>query len=332
MSENGRSLPIGVLGLGTCTPDRVLTNKDFEQLVDTSDEWIVSRTGIRERRILAPDQKPSDIASVAARRAIEDAGLTVGDIDSIIYCTYTPDYVMPSAACIIQQMLGIPSCMAVDLNGACTGFVYGLQNAFAQVKSGLAKRVLVIACDCASRLIDYSDRSICVLFGDGAGAVVVGEVPEGRGIVGNYSGCDGNGAFLICQKVGGAAFRPTPENLTGTDHFMQMNGREVFKFAVRVVNEALEGALRNAEMKIEEVDLLVPHQANVRIINAAMERFGFNPESVVINMDKFGNTSSASIPLALQTAREDGRLKQGTTVATVAFGAGLTYGATILRW
>lgn len=323
---------IGILGLGTAVPDRVLTNADLERMVDTTDEWIITRTGIRERRILADGQKPSDIALPAAQRALEDAGLTAADVDAVIYSSYTPDHLMPSASCAIQHRLGMKPCLAIDQNAACSGFVFGLQTAWALVRSGLVRRVLLIGVDANSRVIDYTDRNTCVLFGDGAGAVVVGEVPEGRGVLGNFAGCDGSGGELISLKVGGAGNPVTPETVHSKERYIQMNGREVFKFAVRALNEALEAAGEDAGVAVEQLELLVPHQANVRIIRSAMERFNLREDQVVINMDRYGNTSAASIPLALETAREECRLKQGTLCGLVAFGAGLTYGATILRW
>jgi len=301
-------------------------------MVDTSDEWIVSRTGIHERRILAPGQVPRDIALPAAERAIRDSGLKPTDIDAVLYCSYTPDHLMPSSSTALQHALGIPSCMAIDQNSACTGFVFGLQTAWALVRSGLAKHPLLIGADFNSRVVDYTDRNTCVLFGDGAGAVVLGAVPEGRGILGHCAGCDGGGGPLISLKVGGAGNPVTPENIESPDRFMRMNGREVYKFAVHAINDALERAAADAGITVSAMDLLVPHQANERIIRSAMEKFGLREDQVVINMDKYGNTSAASIPLALETAREEGRLKVGTTCGLVAFGAGLTYGATILRW
>jgi len=324
--------PIGILGLGVHVPDKILSNADLEKLVDTSDEWIQSRTGIRERRILSDGEFPSDIALIAAQRAIADAGLTAADIDAVIYCTYTPDHFMPPSSTLMQGKLGIPGCLCFDLNAACTGFVFGLQTVYSLVRAGLVKRPLLIGADCNSRVIDYTDRETCILFGDGAGAVVVGEVPEGRGILGNSSGSDGANAMFITQKIGAGAHPYDKENVQTKDRFMKMNGREVYKFAVRVINEALEDALRDAGLKMADVDLLVMHQANVRIIRSAMERFGFKEENVVINMDKYGNTSAASIPLALDSARREGKLHPGTLCGLVAFGGGLTFGATILRW
>lgn len=324
--------PIGIRGLGVCVPDRVLTNADLEKMVDTSDEWIISRTGIRERRIIGDDQVPTDLALVAARNALEDARLTPGDIGAVVYCSFVPDYMVPPSACIVQHKLGIPTCMAFDLNAACTGFVQGLQNAYSLVHSHLASNVLVIGCDCASRMVDWKDRNTCILFGDGAGAVVVGTVEEGRGLLGHDAGSDGSGAELLMKKVGAGAVPATPENVTHRDNFMQMNGREVFKFAVRALQESMERSLARAGLTSSDVDLLVPHQANIRIIQSAMERFGFTEDRVVINIDRYGNTSAASIPLALDTARLEGRLKPGTVCGLVAFGAGLTYASSVVRW
>lgn len=326
------TFPIGIQGLGVHLPEKVLSNADLERMVDTSDEWIVTRTGIRERRILKEGEPPSAIAVPAAQKAMADAGVDPKEIDGIIYCTYTPDHTIPPSSCLLQGKLGLPSCIAYDLNAACSGFVFGVQSGYSLIRSGLCKRVLVLGVDCNSRVIDYTDRETCVLFGDGAGAVVLGEVPEGRGILGFSAGSDGLGAFLISQKIGASAFPATAMNIESKDRFMKMNGREVYKFAVRVISEALDQAIADAGLKTEDIELLVPHQANVRIIDSAMERFGFKPENVVINMDKYGNTSAASIPLALDSARQDGRLVPGKTCALVAFGAGLTYGGIVLRW
>ncbi len=321
---------MGILGLGVSVPERVLTNADLEKMVDTSEEWIISRTGIRERRIIEDGRAPSELGIQAAERALEDASLAPADIDGILYCTFTPDYPMPPSACILQAKMGIPPCLAYDLNAACSGFIFGLQTAYGMVKSGSAKRILVVGADCNSRFTDYKDRSTCVLFGDGAGAVVVGETEKGRGILGNCAGVDGSGAFLIYQNSGGAVHPPAPDNVH--EQYIRMNGREVYKFAVSVFGPAVEQALDKAGLTIGDVDLMVPHQANISIIESAMQRFGFSPENVVINIDRYGNTSAGSIPLAMDTARQAGKLKAGTVCVLVAFGAGLTYGATVLRW
>lgn len=324
--------PIGILGLGTALPEKILTNKDLESLVDTTDEWIVTRTGIHERRILGESEKPIDIVLPAARRAIEESGLAPGDIDAVIHCTFTPDYALPSSACLVQGALGLKSGLAFDLNAACSGFVFGLQNGMALLRAGMARHVLVIGADFNSRVVDYTDRTTCVLFGDGAGAVVLGPVEEGHGILGNAAGADGASAMALTTLVGGCAHPVTRENFESKDRYMQMNGREVFKFAVRVFNEVFENAVADAGLTPSDIDLLVPHQANIRIIQSAMERYGFSNDRVVINIQKYGNTSAASIPLALETAREEGKLEKGKTCALVAFGGGLTYAATVLRW
>lgn len=324
--------PIGILGLGTCVPERVLTNEELARMVDTSDEWITTRTGIKERRILAEGQVPTDLSTKAVERAIEDSGIDPGEIGAIINATYIPDHQLPPTACLIQSKMKLPSSMCFDLNGACTGWLYGIQTAHALIRTGHVKKALVIGCDCNSRVVDWTDRQTCVLFGDGAGAVIVGETEEGRGILGNHAGSDGSGAGYIIQRIGGGAHPLTAENILSTERYMKMNGREVFKFAVRIFNDAVLKALDDAGLTIDDVDLFVPHQANVRIINAAMEKFGFERERVIINMDRYGNTSAASIPLALGTAREEGKLTAGKTCALVAFGAGLTYAATILKW
>jgi 3-oxoacyl-[acyl-carrier-protein] synthase-3 len=324
---------VGILGLGVGIPETVLTNADLEKMVDTTDEWIMTRTGIRERRILADDQNPSDIAVEAAQKALLDAGVEASEIDGIIYCSYTQEYIMPPTSGLLHGKLGIPGkCISFDLNAACSGFVNGLQTAWSLVQSGLCRKVLLLGVDCNSRMVDYSDRATCVLFGDGAGAVVIGEIEESRGIRGNFSGTDGGGALLIKSYGGAGAYPFSKKEYDMTARYMQMNGREVYKFAVKALAEAVDLALADAGMKNDEIDLLVPHQANLRIIESAIERFKIPASKTVMNMDVFGNTSAASIPLALNTARQDGRLKQGTTCALVAFGAGLTYAASILKW
>lgn len=326
------SRSFGVLGLGTSIPEKILSNRDLEGMVETSDEWIVTRTGIRERRILGEGERPLDIILPAARRAIEESGLKPADIDGVVCCTYTPDYLMPASACLIQGELGIGSGLCFDLNAACTGFVYGMQVGWSLLTAGLSKKLLLIGADFNSLVTDYTDRGTCILFGDGAGAVVLGEVPSGLGILGNHAGVDGKSWEYLKLPAGGSACPITKTNVESSDRFLQMNGREVFKFAVRAFNEAFEKAAKDAGIEPGEVDLLVPHQANIRIIQSAMDRYGINPDQVVINIENYGNTSAGSIPLALETARQEGKLKKGTICALVAFGGGLTYGATILKW
>ncbi len=323
---------VGILGIGSGVPKNVLTNEDLEKLVDTNDEWITSRTGIKKRHVLAEGEKPSMIVEEASRNAIEDSGVPLDKIDAVIVCTFTPDSPIPSVACLVQGRMGIPPCIAFDLNAACSGFVYGLQVAEGLIRTGMCEHPLVIGMDCVSRFINYKDRDTCVLFGDGAGAVVLGKVEEGRGFLGHHSGADGTGADLIIIREGGAGSPLTKDTVESDERFVKMNGREVFKFATRVISEAVEKALENAKLTTDDLDVLIPHQANIRIISAAADRFGIPMDRVVTNVHEYGNTSAGSVALALDTARAEGKIKEGQICALVAFGAGLTYGATIIRW
>lgn len=324
---------VGILGLGTCVPDKVLTNADLEKMVETDNEWIVTRTGIRERRILADEEMPSDIAIRAGKRALEDAGVAPEEINGIVYCTYTSDTAMPQASGVIHAGMGLGNdCISFDLNAACSGFVKGLQVAYSLIASGVRKKILLFGVDCNTRVVDYNDRATCVLFGDGAGAVVVGEVEKGRGVLGNNSGTDGSGRGLIKLGGGAGAYPFSQQHIPREERYIRMNGREVYKFAVKVLVETMEKSLADAQLTAADVDLLVPHQANYRIVESALDRFGFSHDKAVMNMDIYGNTSAASIPLALETARQDGRLKPGCVCGLVAFGAGLTYASTIIRW
>lgn len=324
--------PVGVIGTGKYVPEKILTNSDLEKMVDTNDEWIVSRTGIKERHIAAPDQATSDLAYEAAIKALESAGMTGSDLDLIIVATITPDSSFPSTACILQDRLGAKGAAAFDLSAACSGFVYGLASATSFIQSGMYNNALVIGADCLSRITDYTDRNTCVLFGDGAGAVVVGEVPEGRGFKAFDLGAEGAGGSLLQMEGGGSRMPASAETVENKKHYIYMNGREVFKFAVRVMGTATIEVLRKAGMERTDVDLFVPHQANIRIIQSAMQRLELPEEKVVVNVDKYANTSAASIPLALVEAAEEGRMKAGDTVLMVGFGGGLTWGASVLVW
>ncbi|KAA8784589.1 3-oxoacyl-[acyl-carrier-protein] synthase-3 [Paenibacillus sp. 4624] len=324
--------PVGIIGTGKYVPEKILTNSDLEKMVDTNDEWIVSRTGIKERHIAAPDQATSDLAYEAAIRALESAGMTGSDLDLIIVATITPDSSFPSTACILQDKLGAKGAAAFDLSAACSGFVYGLATATSFIQSGMYNNALVIGADCLSRITDYTDRNTCVLFGDGAGAVVVGEVPQGRGFKAFDLGAEGAGGSLLQIEGGGSRLPASAETVENKKHYIYMNGREVFKFAVRVMGTATIEVLRKAGMDRTDVDLFVPHQANVRIIQSAMQRLELPEEKVVVNVDKYANTSAASIPLALVEAAEEGRMKAGDTVLMVGFGGGLTWGASVLVW
>ncbi|KOY13624.1 beta-ketoacyl-ACP synthase III [Paenibacillus xylanivorans] len=324
--------PVGVIGTGKYVPEKILTNSDLEKMVDTNDEWIVSRTGIKERHIAAPDQATSDLAYEAAIKALESAGMTGSDLDLIIVATITPDSSFPSTACILQDKLGAKGAAAFDLSAACSGFVYGLATATSFIQSGMYNNALVIGADCLSRITDYTDRNTCVLFGDGAGAVIVGEVPEGRGFKSFDLGAEGAGGSLLQMEGGGSRLPASAETVENKKHYIYMNGREVFKFAVRVMGTATIEVLRKAGLERTDVDLFVPHQANIRIIQSAMQRLELPEEKVVVNVDKYANTSAASIPLALVEAAEEGRMKAGDTVLMVGFGGGLTWGASVLVW
>lgn len=323
---------VGILGTGKYVPEKILTNSDLEKMVDTNDEWIVSRTGIKERHIAAPEQATSDLAYEAAVKALESAGMTADELDLIIVATVTPDTFFPSTACILQEKLGAKKAAAFDLSAACSGFVYSLATATNFIKTGMYNNALIIGADCLSRITDYTDRNTCVLFGDGAGAVVIGEVPEGRGFLSFDLGAEGSGGHLLNLAAGGSREPASSATIEDKKHFIYMNGREVFKFAVRVMGSATEAVMAKAGKTKEEIDLFVPHQANIRIIQSAMNRLDLPPEKCVINVDKYANTSAASIPLALVEAAEQGRMKEGDTVLMVGFGGGLTWGACVLVW
>ncbi|WP_225999233.1 beta-ketoacyl-ACP synthase III [Paenibacillus sp. BJ-4] len=324
--------PVGVIGTGKYVPEKILTNKDLEAIVETSDEWIVSRTGIQERHIAAPEQATSDLAYEAAIKALKSAGMKAEDLDLIIVATVTPDTAFPSTACILQDKLGAKGAAAFDLSAACSGFVYGLATATSFIKTGIYNNALIIGADCLSRITDYTDRNTCVLFGDGAGAVVIGEVPEGRGFQSFDLGAEGAGGSLLKLEAGGSRLPASADTIENKQHYIYMNGREVFKFAVRVMGTATVDVLEKAGLTKDDIDLFVPHQANIRIIQSAMQRLDLPEEKVVVNVNKYANTSAASIPLALVEAAEQGRMKEGDRILMVGFGGGLTWGASVLVW
>ncbi|CAG7603474.1 3-oxoacyl-[acyl-carrier-protein] synthase 3 protein 1 [Paenibacillus solanacearum] len=323
---------VGVLGTGRYVPERVLTNHELEKMVDTNDEWIVTRTGIRERRIAAPEQASSDLAYEASKIALDKAGISPEEIDLIIVATITPDMSFPSTACILQDKLGAKKAAAFDLSAACSGFIYSLANASNFIATGTYKYALVVGAECLSKITDYTDRNTCILFGDGAGAVVLGPVAEGRGFKSFELGADGTGGPLLKVEAGGSRCPASPQSLEGKQHFIYMAGAEVFKFAVRIMGSAAEDALRKAGIDKSDVDLLVPHQANIRIIQSALQRLALSEDKCMINLHKYGNVSAASIPIALAEADEEGRLKEGDCVVLVGFGGGLTWGASVLVW
>ncbi|TKI59273.1 ketoacyl-ACP synthase III [Brevibacillus antibioticus] len=323
---------VGILSTGSYTPERVLTNFDLEKMVETSDEWIVSRTGIRERRISSPEQASSDLAYEAAKEALEKANISAEQLDMIIVATVTPDMSFPSTACLLQEKLGATRAAAMDLSAACTGFLYGITTATQFIQNGLYKKVLVVGVETLSKITNYKDRNTCVLFGDGAGAAVIGEVTEGYGFQSFELGADGSGGSLLCMPAGGSRTPASAESVEQGLHYLYMAGGEVFKFAVRVMNSATEAVLSKAGVSKDEIDLLVPHQANKRIIDSAVQRFGLSEDKVAINLDRYGNMSSASIPVALDEAVKAGRVKEGDNLILVGFGGGLTWGATLLKW
>ncbi len=323
---------VGIAGTGSFMPSRVVTNKDFEKLVDTSDEWIVQRTGIRERRFALPEQATSDLCLIAAQRALESAKLDPKDLDLIVIGTLTPDFLLPSCACLIQHKLGATNAGAFDVNAACSGFLTALHTGEAFVASGRAKRVLVLGAETLSRFVDMKDRSSCILFGDGAGAAVLAPLTDcSRGeIIKATLGADGSGFELIHMRGGGSRVPPTHESVERGDHFIRLHGREVYRFAVtkmaELISEMSEG------LTPDDIGLVVPHQVNARIIEAALDRLGWTNEKVYMNIDKYGNTSAATVPVALDEAHREGRLVPGKHVILVAFGAGLTWGGTLIRW
>ena len=322
-SANGTR--IGITGLGVHVPDRVVTNDDLAQYVDTSDEWIIERTGIRERRMATDDEALTDIALPAARAALADAGVEASEIDLLICATVTPDMMFPTSSALMADELGMPQAAAYDLLAGCTGFMYAIAQAYGMLAAGLSRRALVVGGDVLSKILDWDDRSTLVLFGDGAGAVVMEPVVRG-GFLGFELGADGGGGVHLQYPGSGSRTFENPESM------LKMNGREVFKFATRVMVSSAEAVLAECGKTIEDVDVYVPHQANKRIIDYAVGKLGVPKERTVVNVERFGNTSSGSIPLALADARADGRLHDGSLVLMTGMGAGLTWGSALLEW
>ena len=311
----------GIVGLGHYVPDRVLSNADLEKMVETSDEWIVERTGIRERRIVAPDQSLADLAENAARAALKNANLSIESIDLIIVATCTPEWLFPSTSATLQNRLGA-TCGAFDLGAACSGFVYGLVTAAQFVATGAMKNVLVVGAEVMSRYVNWEDRNTCILFGDGAGAAIVSQVENGSGLLGHDLGANGGGGPLLRCGI-----------LDKTDDGkIYQNGREVYKFAVHVMGESAVRALGSCDLTGDDVDLMIPHQANIRIIQSAAKRLNMPMEKVFVNLQNYGNTSAATIPIALSEANAQGRIKTGDTLLLTGFGAGLTWASAVLKW
>jgi 3-oxoacyl-[acyl-carrier-protein] synthase-3 len=332
MPETRKLRGATIAGTGRCLPERVLSNADIEKMVETSDEWIVTRTGIRERRVVAPGQDNSDLATAAARQALEAAGVDVHDVDHIFVATVTPDRILPSMACTVQQKLGASHAAALDINAACSGFLYGLQIGLALIESGASNTVLLIGAETLTRITDFEDRNTCVLFGDGAGAAVLRPCDAGVGVLSVKLGADGGQGDMLTVPAGGSQRPATHETVAAREHFIRMRGNELFKFAVRAMESISRDALAEAGRDASELVALIPHQANRRIIDATAERLGIAAEKVFMNIDRYGNTSAASIPLALDESVRAGKVRRGDILLFSAMGAGITWGTAIVRW
>lgn len=322
----------GILGTGWCIPEKTVTNFDLEKMVDTSDAWIVERTGIRERHVAAEGQPVSDLAERAARMALEDAGVAAEDLDLIIVATLTSDRIIPSTACILQDRLGAKKAAAFDLSAACSGFAYGAAVASQFIAGGVYRHVLVIGAETLSKVVDWTDRNTCILFGDGAGAAVFGPVEDGYGLLGFDLGSDGSGGDVLDIPASGSLHPVTKEALEAHQQYIHMDGKAVFRFAVKIMGHTVEEALKKSNHTKEELDWLVPHQANIRIIDSAAKRLELPMEKVIINIEKYGNMSAASIPVALAEAAHAHRFKKGDLIALAGFGAGLTWASCIVKW
>ncbi|MGK2945458.1 MAG: beta-ketoacyl-ACP synthase III [Desulfuromonadales bacterium] len=321
-----------ITGTGSYVPEKVLTNLDIEKFLDTSDEWIRSRTGINERHIVADGENTSDLATRAAERAMEMAGVSAEDIDLIVVGTITGDYPWPATACIVQSNLGAINAGAFDVSAACSGFLYALSCAVDRVEAGRSKKALVIGAEALSRIVNWEDRNTCILFGDAAGAVVLEACEGEHGVLSTHLHADGTQLELLYQPGFGTRLQPSEQALKDRNYFLQMQGNEVFKVAVRSMTDVANIALKANNMSVEDVDLFIPHQANIRILNATAKKIGFRDDQVYINVERFGNTSGATIPLAMDEANRAGRIKEGDILLLDAFGGGFTWASAIVRW
>jgi 3-oxoacyl-[acyl-carrier-protein] synthase-3 len=335
MLDRKTLLKAKISALGCYTPPRLLTNQDLEKLVETSNEWILARTGVRQRHIAEPEMATSDMAAEAARAALAQRGIEASHLDAIIVCTVTPDYMFPSTACLVQHAVGAKGAWGFDLVAACSGFVYGLTVGASLVAAGTHGKVLVIGADTMSRIVDYTDRATCVLFGDGAGAMLIerpGEGEDALGFVDFVGEVDGSGADALKMPAGGSRRPASAETVAAKMHYIHQDGQQVFKYAVRKMYESCRDLLERNSVSAAEVALMVPHQANIRIIQAAASRLGIAPEKLMVNIEMYGNTTAATIPLATRDAIAQGRLKRGDLVVFAAVGAGYTVGASLWRW
>ncbi|MEP9412456.1 MAG: ketoacyl-ACP synthase III [Candidatus Brocadia sp.] len=329
MQQNQRA---SITGIGSYLPGKVLTNYDLEKMVDTSDDWIIQRTGIKERRIVENGQITSDLATQASLRAMEDAGVSPKDIDMIITSTITPDHIFPSTSCFIQQKIGASRASAFDILAACAGFIYAMSIGQSFVNSGAMETVLVVGAECLSKITDYTDRTTCVLFGDGAGAVIIQKSCTKHEILSTSLAADGSQSDILIMPGGGAKNPASLESVQQRTHYIQFKGKEVFKLAINNITNMIIDTVNRNGLSLEDIDLIIPHQSNLRIIEATMEKLGLPMEKAFVNIDKYGNTSSASIPIAIDEASKEGRLSRGDIVMLVAFGGGLTWGSSVIRW
>lgn len=321
-----------ITGTGSYVPEKVMTNLDLEEILETSDEWIRTRTGICERHIAAEDENTSDLATKAAERALEMAGIAAEELDLVVVGTITGDYPWPATACIVQSNLGAKNAGAFDVSAACSGFLYALSCAVDRIEAGRCKKAVVVGAEILSRIIDWEDRNTCILFGDAAGAVVLEAVEGDNGVLSTHLHADGSQLELLYQPAFGTKYMPSEEAMKDRNYFLKMQGNEVFKVAVRSMSDVANTALQANKMSPEDVDLFIPHQANIRILNATAKKIGLNDEQVYINVDRYGNTSGATIPLALDEANRAGRVKEGDILLLDAFGGGFTWAAALLRW
>jgi len=329
---NFEGRPCSIVGVGSYVPAKVLTNQELEKMVDTTDEWITTRTGIKERRLAAKDEFTSDMAAKAALRAMKAAGVTGDQIDLVIVATITPDMVFPCTACLVQQKIGATRAAAFDLEAACSGFIYGLEIAQQFIMSRTYDTVLVIGAEKLSSIVDWQDRNTCVLFGDGAGAAVLQNRPNSHGLLTAIMGADGRRANLLHMPGGGSRCPATAESVAARQHFLRMEGKETFKYAVQAMQSGASEVLKRCEIDITKIKCVIPHQANRRIIDAVGERLGAKPDQLFINLDRYGNTSAASVAIALDEAVHSGRVNRGDLILLVVFGAGLTWGAAVIEW
>lgn len=329
MRQNQRA---SITGIGSYLPNKVLTNYDLEKMVDTSNDWIIQRTGIKERRIVENGVTTSDLATQASLRAMEDAGVSPKDLDMIITSTITPDHIFPSTSCYIQQKIGATRACAFDILAACAGFIYAMSIGQSFINSGAMKTILVVGAECLSKITDYTDRTTCVLFGDGAGAVVIQRNPVKHEILSSSLAADGSEADVLIMQGGGSRNPASLESVQQRLHYIQFRGKEVFKLAINNIANLILETTRENGLTLDDIDLIIPHQSNLRIIEATMEKLGLPMEKAFVNIDKYGNTSSASVPIAIDEARKEGRLHKGDIVMLVAFGGGLTWGSSLIRW